>query len=92
MTRYSLSAAQCRAARALLKWTQEDLAAHASVSAPTIGNFETETRSPLSATLAQLRAAFEAAGVTLIEDDGAGAGVRLRAELSATTPPPAAEQ
>ena len=35
-----ITAAQCRAARALLEWTQRDLMAASSVSLPSIKRFE----------------------------------------------------
>ena len=36
----SLSPAQCRAARALLNWTQEDLVRNSKVTKKTIADFE----------------------------------------------------
>lgn len=76
----SLSAAQCRAARALLGWSASDLASSAGVGIATVKRFELDQ--PVSDdTRAKLRTALEQAGVTLIEDGErsgpAGAGVRL---------------
>ncbi len=70
--------AQCRAARGLLNWTQEDLAAKSGVSAVTIRNFENEKSTPQRATLIVLQQTFEAAGIELIPPNGGGPGLRLR--------------
>jgi len=73
-----LSPAQCRAARGLLDWTQEELAARADVSRSTIRDFENGRHHLHSATAAQVVAAFERGGVMLIQSGEAGPGVRLR--------------
>lgn len=65
-----MTPAQCRAARGLLKWTQDDLAAKANVSAVTIRNFENETTKAQRASLGVMRRAFEDAGVEFDQDDG----------------------
>ena len=75
-----LTAAQIRAARALLRWSAADLAKEASLGANTIRRAEVAD-GPTSLTTANERAirrAFEAAGVELIDENGGGAGVRLR--------------
>lgn len=69
---------QCRAARALIGWSQDRLAADAKVAKATIANFEAGRRAPYDRTLADIRAALEAAGVQFIAENGGGAGVRLR--------------
>lgn len=71
-----MTPAQCRAARGLLKWTQDDLAEKARVSAVTLRNFENEKSSPQRATLAVMQQTFEEAGVEFF--DGDAPGVRLR--------------
>jgi len=68
---------QCRAARALLKWSREDLAEHSSVTERTIADFESEARSPRRGTLEQLALAFALEHVGLIPENGGGAGVRF---------------
>lgn len=73
-----LTPAQCRAARALLNWSQDQLEASAKVARKTIADFEREARQPYDRTLTALRAALEAAGVEFIAENGGGAGVRLR--------------
>lgn len=74
----TLTAAQCRAARALIAWSQDDLADASKVAKATIANFETGKRSPYDRTLVDMKAALEAAGVEFIPENGGGAGVRLR--------------
>lgn len=77
----SFSAAQCRAARALIGWSQDKLATASKVAKATIANFEANRRAPYDRTLADLRATLEAAGV-IFQGDGetidGGPGVRLR--------------
>ena len=63
---------QCRAARALLLWSQEDLARRARVSAVTIRTFERGQGSIRPATARLLRLVFETAGVRMIGGDGSG--------------------
>jgi transcriptional regulator with XRE-family HTH domain len=77
-----LTAAQCRAARGLLDWTQEELAGHAGVSRSTVRGFENGQHELHRASAAMIRAALEAAGVLLIEADEFGPGARLRTPAS----------
>ena len=72
----SLTAAQCRAARALLKWSQDKLAEASKVGTSTVGNFEREIRIPHDHILADMRSALESAGIEFT--DGEQPGVRLR--------------
>lgn len=74
----SITAAQCRAARALIAWSQDQLAAASKVAKATIANFEAGRRTPYERTLVDLRAALEAAGVIFVDENGEGPGVRLR--------------
>jgi transcriptional regulator with XRE-family HTH domain len=70
---------QCRAGRALLKWSQTQLAETAGVSLSTVNDFEIDKREPRSDNLAAIRRAFEEAGVEFIPArNGRGVGVRLR--------------
>ena len=75
-----VSTEQVKAARALLRWSQSDLANASKISIPTIKRLEASAGEigGLSATTAAIRAALEAAGVAFIEENGGGAGVRLR--------------
>jgi transcriptional regulator with XRE-family HTH domain len=79
-----ISAAQLRAARALLGMGQRDLAEASGLSLPTIQRMEASEdviRGQVES-LMKLIAALEAAGVELINEravsDGGGRGVRLR--------------
>ena len=74
----SLSAAQCRGARAMLGISQGDLAEAAKVSRQTVVDFERGARTPYPNNLAAIRAALEASGVMFVPENGGGAGVRLR--------------
>jgi transcriptional regulator with XRE-family HTH domain len=74
----SISSSQCRAARALLNWSREELAAASKVSRAAIADFETDKRIVRERTSDDLRSALEAAGVEFIPANGGGPGVRLR--------------
>ena len=69
---------QCRAARELLEWGQDDLEKASRVAKKTIADFERGARTPLPRTLAAIQGALEDAGVEFIPENGGGAGVRLR--------------
>jgi transcriptional regulator with XRE-family HTH domain len=71
-----LTPAQCRAARALVNWSQSDLETAAKVAKKTIADFERELRQPYPRTVDAIRAALEAAGVEFT--NGEAPGVRLR--------------
>ena len=73
-----LGAAQCRAARALLGITQPDLAARAGLGLSTVVDFEKGRRLVSSEAIPAIRAALEGAGIQFIEENGGGAGVRMR--------------
>jgi hypothetical protein len=75
----SLTSAQIRAARALIRWSAQQLADASAVGVTTIrraeltGNETKLTRVNDHA----IRRALEAAGVEFIDDNGGGPGVRL---------------
>ena len=73
-----MTPAQCRAARALLDWSQQRLADEATIGNATIRNFESGKSAPQNATLQVLRSAMETAGVIFVAENGEGPGVRLR--------------
>ena len=73
-----ITAAQCRAARGLLKWQQKELAARTGIGVLAINKFEGDKTSPHHATLKVIRETFEAAGVQFIDENGTGPGVCLR--------------
>jgi len=72
-----ISAPQCRAARALLGWSQTTLAEAAGVGRQTVVDFERGARTPYAQNLAAIRNALERGGVEFIPENGGGAGVRL---------------
>ena len=73
-----LTPEQCRAARALLDWSQGDLADQAGVGIVTVRQLEAGAHDPRRATLNVIRRALESAGVEFIDENGGGPGVRLR--------------
>jgi ribosome-binding protein aMBF1 (putative translation factor) len=73
-----ITPAQCRAARGLLDWTQQELADKAKVGVVTIRQVEAGVAAPRRATLHVIERAFDLAGVELINEDGGGLGVRFR--------------
>jgi transcriptional regulator with XRE-family HTH domain len=71
---------QARAARALLAWSQAELAERAGTSLPTIKRLEARGDEPAGTvrTNQKIRAAIEGAGVVFIDADAdGGRGVRL---------------
>lgn len=79
-----MSRDQCRAARGLLGWTQDQLATAASVSKKTLADYESGKRTPYDRTLADIRKAFEAAGLEFIPENGGGVGIRFRNRADGT--------
>lgn len=75
-----LLAAQIRAARALLRWSAEELARASALGANTVRRAEVmEGATALTAANDRaIRKALEDAGVEFIDENGGGAGVRLR--------------
>ena len=69
-----ISIEQIKAARALLDWTQDDLAHAAKLSKPSINTLERRIANPKMETLASIQRALEEAGVEFME----GPGVRLK--------------
>lgn len=74
------SPAQCRAARALLRWTQDRLAERAAVARKTVADFELGNRSLHRRTRLDITIALEAAGVEFTwAPDGEGVRFARRA-------------
>jgi transcriptional regulator with XRE-family HTH domain len=75
-----IEAAQVRAARALIGWSQTKLAETAGVPLSVVERSETGAPDHVAeAAVDKMRAALEAAGVAFIpKDGGGGIGVRLR--------------
>jgi transcriptional regulator with XRE-family HTH domain len=73
-----ISAAQCRCARTLLRWSVSKLASAASVSESAIDDFELERRQPTAIATEAIRRAFEDVGVVFLPQDD----VQLRSDAS----------
>jgi len=74
-----ITSAQCRAARSLLNWTQEQLATYARVSRATIADFESNSRQPIKNNLIAIEDCMFSSGIEFLPDSGdAGVGVRFR--------------
>ncbi|RWO50602.1 MAG: XRE family transcriptional regulator [Mesorhizobium sp.] len=73
-----MRAAQTRAARGLIEWSQEQLAEAAHLGLSTIRDFEKGRRVPTHNNPLGIKSALETAGVEFIPENGGGAGVRLR--------------
>ena len=73
-----VTSAQVRMARAALNWSVRDLAAAARIHRNTVTNIETGRYAGDAATLAAIVSALKRAGVKFIDENGGGAGVRLR--------------
>lgn len=78
LRKMSITPEQCRAARALIGWSQAKLASASSVSQATIANFEGGRRIAYDRTLSDLQSILETSGVIFIAENGEGPGVRLR--------------
>lgn len=71
-----MSPEQCRAARAWLGWSQQDLAKRASVGISTVKDYENGSRKPIANNLNALQKALETGGVRLtFARDGTPLGV-----------------
>ena len=75
-----LTSDQVRAARALVRWSAEDLSQRSSVSLRTIRRAELaeQVMTMTNANNLAIRRALEDAGVEFIDENGGGPGVRLR--------------
>jgi transcriptional regulator with XRE-family HTH domain len=83
-----LTSAQCRAARALIDWSREDLASASKVGLRTIVDFERDARDPRDVTKDALYRALEAGGVLFLDagsERNGGPGVRLQKGNSGQT-------
>ncbi len=70
---------QIRAARALLRWSADDLARHANIGVATIRRFELQEGVPSGQIriLEALKSALETAGVEFTGSQAEGVGVKL---------------
>ena len=72
---------QIRAARAMLGWSQKELADQAELGFATVQRAERQSGTIVGMieTATKLQSAFEAAGIIFLDaEDGVGPGVRLR--------------
>lgn len=76
----SISVGQLKAARALLGWSQDDLSKKSKVSKPTVARLETADGElgGYAGTREKIITALESAGVIFVDENGEGAGVRLK--------------
>jgi DNA-binding XRE family transcriptional regulator len=81
--RRALSTRQVKAARALLAWSQADLAHHSGVSEPTVARLEAEDGKVGGRhnTVLKITTTMERAGVEFIDENGGGPGVRMKKRL-----------
>ena len=70
-----MTPSQCKAARALLDWTQPQLAKAAGLGLSTVVDFERSRRDVSAEAIQATRSALEKAGVEFLDD---GQGVRLK--------------
>jgi transcriptional regulator with XRE-family HTH domain len=73
-----ISAAQVKAARELLGWSQIKLMLASGIDGGAIRRFETGKRFPPRSVGIALSRALKSAGVIFIEENGEGPGVRLK--------------
>ncbi len=73
-----IAAAQCRAARALLEWTDAQLAEAAGVHIEVVQLLEARFRRPSAEQQQRIRKALEDAGIVFIAENGGGVGARLK--------------
>ena len=73
-----ITAAQLRAARALLNMSQDELASRAGVGRRAVADYERGARVPYDRTLATLRATMEDADVVFLFEGERAVGVRIR--------------
>ncbi len=72
---------QCRAARAWLDWSQEELAERAKVALSTVRDFEKDRREPIANNIEAIRQALEAAGIEFFSEALGPVGVRYEGRI-----------
>jgi DNA-binding XRE family transcriptional regulator len=78
MNAFVITPAQFRAARALVDWSQEDLARHADVGVGSVRDVESERRSPEAGVVGNITRALQNGGILFVPGGtDAGPGVRL---------------
>ena len=75
----TIESAQIRAGRALIGWSQTELANAAGLPLSAVEAFESGAANSVAAwAVAKMRATLESAGIAFIPEVGGGAGVRFR--------------
>lgn len=82
-----ITPAQCRAARALLEFSQSRLATLAQVSEATVRNFENSRRRTVTHNLKAISSALESAGIEFVGKSGVTVGNSTSAPTSPPTGP-----
>jgi transcriptional regulator with XRE-family HTH domain len=73
-----MSSEQCRAARAWLNWTQQELARRAHVGLSTVKEFEKGERRTIAATAEAMQRALADAGIEFLDEGGEAVGIRRK--------------
>jgi transcriptional regulator with XRE-family HTH domain len=76
----NMTPSQCKAARALLAWNQQELAQRAQLGTSTVADFERGKRTPTDANVEAMVNAFAAAGISFVNG-----GVQIAAAANTTT-------
>jgi transcriptional regulator with XRE-family HTH domain len=76
-----LTPEQCRAARAWLNWSQEDLAQRANVALSTVRDFEKGTREPIANNIESIQTAMERAGISFQSQVLGPAGIQYEGRV-----------
>ena len=79
-----ITAAQCRAARAMTEISRAKLAQRSGVEEGLVEAFERKLEKPEPEIAAALQSTLEEAGALFIPENGGGAGVRLKFNSSVT--------
>ncbi len=85
---HQITGRQIAAALGLARMSQADLAKAANISVPTIGRMIASegVASGMANNVAAVRAALESAGVIFVDENGGGAGVRLKKKKPGSGP------
>ncbi len=76
-----ITPSQCRAGRALLGWSQEELETASGISKKTLADFERDQRNQQARTIDAIETALKSAGIIFIPQNGGGEGVRKRLSM-----------
>jgi transcriptional regulator with XRE-family HTH domain len=76
-----LSPEQCRAARAWLDWSQEELAQRAKVALSTVRDFEKERREPIANNIDAMQQALERGGMLFSSEALGPAGIQYEGRI-----------